>query len=73
MANEQGPVNVRQLCLQLKPILSSKADKIYTAGEKEHIAGKERMKTGIPINKNLQQDIKIMKEELGLNIYDFPF
>jgi len=49
------------------------ADKIYTAGEKEFIAENERRKTGIPINKNLQQDIKTMKDELGLDKYDFPF
>ena len=49
------------------------ADKIYTAGEKEYIAENEREKTGIPINQNLQQDIKVMKEELGLDKYDFPF
>ena len=49
------------------------AEKIYTAGEKEHVMVNERKKNGIPINKNLQQDIKIMKEELGLDKYDFPF
>jgi L-2-hydroxycarboxylate dehydrogenase (NAD+) len=46
---------------------------IYTAGEKEYFAEIERSKTGIPINKNLQQDIKIMKEELKLNQYKFSF
>ncbi|MFW9897252.1 MAG: Ldh family oxidoreductase [Candidatus Thorarchaeota archaeon] len=48
-------------------------DKIYTAGEKEYSNEIERKKTGIPINKSLQKDIKIMKEELGLNKYNFPF
>ncbi|MFX1454729.1 MAG: Ldh family oxidoreductase [Promethearchaeota archaeon] len=48
-------------------------DKIYTAGEKEYNNETERKKTGIPINKSLQKDIKIMKEELGLNKYNFPF
>ena len=48
-------------------------DRIYTAGEKEYDAEIEKKKTGIPINKSLQEDIKIMKEELGLNKYNFPF
>ncbi|MFW9900610.1 MAG: Ldh family oxidoreductase [Candidatus Thorarchaeota archaeon] len=48
-------------------------DKIYTAGEKEYYSEQERMATGIPINKSLQKDIKIMQKELGLDQYDFPF
>ena len=47
--------------------------KIYTAGEKEFDAEIERKQTGIPINKSLQKDIKIMKKELGLDTYNFPF
>jgi len=50
-----------------------KAAKIYTAGEKEYIAELERKSKGIPLNKSLQDDIKQMKEELGLNSYNFPF
>jgi len=49
------------------------AEKIYTAGEKEFIAEKERKERGIPINKNLQQDILTMQKELGLNKYKFSF
>ena len=48
-------------------------ERIYTAGEKEYDAEKERKVKGIPINKNLQKDIKIMTDELGLNKYKFPF
>jgi LDH2 family malate/lactate/ureidoglycolate dehydrogenase len=48
-------------------------DKIYTAGEKEYFNEEERRKTGIPINKSLQKDIKIMQKELRLNKYKFPF
>ena len=47
--------------------------KIYTAGEKEFIDEMDRRKTGIPINKSLQEDIKTMQRELGLNKYDFSF
>ncbi|MBN1803108.1 MAG: Ldh family oxidoreductase [Candidatus Lokiarchaeota archaeon] len=50
-----------------------RAEKIYTAGEKEYIAEIERKKIGIPINKNLQQDILVMKQELNLNQYKFSF
>ncbi len=48
-------------------------DRIYTAGEKEYDAEVERKQKGIPINKSLQKDIKIMKEELGLDNYNFSF
>jgi LDH2 family malate/lactate/ureidoglycolate dehydrogenase len=48
-------------------------ERIYTAGEKEYLAEKERIKTGIPLNKSLQDDIKVMKNELGLKKYKFDF
>lgn len=48
-------------------------NKIYTAGEKEYIAEIERKTNGIPINKSLQEDIKKMQNELGLDKYHFPF
>ena len=53
--------------------LSPGKDKIFTAGEKEHVAETERRDTGIPINKSLQKDIKIMQRELKLDNYKFPF
>ncbi|UCD02163.1 MAG: Ldh family oxidoreductase [Promethearchaeota archaeon] len=48
-------------------------ERIYTAGEKEYIAEINRKKTGIPLNKSLQDDIKKMQTELNLNSYKFPF
>jgi len=48
-------------------------EKIYTAGEKEHLAEKRVRKTGVALNKSLQDDIKTMQEELGLNAYKFDF
>lgn len=48
-------------------------DKIYTAGEKEYIAEIKNRKLGIPLNKSIQNDIKIMQKELGLYNYNFPF
>jgi len=48
-------------------------DRIYTAGEKESIAENKIKINGVPINKSLQNDIKIMQTELGLDKYKFPF
>ena len=48
-------------------------DRIYTAGEKEFIAENNIKINGVPINKSLQNDIKIMQTELGLDKYKFPF
>jgi len=49
------------------------AERIYTAGEKEHLAWLERKDKGAPINQNLQQQIVTLKEELGLIKYNFLF
>ncbi|MFX1406984.1 MAG: Ldh family oxidoreductase [Promethearchaeota archaeon] len=49
------------------------AEKIYTAGEKEHLAEKERKRIGIPLNESLQIDIRVMQKELNLKDYNFPF
>lgn len=48
-----------------------KTDRIYTAGEKEHLAWLNRQYKGAPINENLQKEILTMSKELGLNQYDF--
>ena len=61
----------------LRALRSSKkmpqADRIYTAGEKEYLAWLERKEKGVPVNKTLQKEITIMRDELGLKGYDFPF
>jgi len=61
----------------LRSLRSSKkapgAERIYTAGEKEYLAWLERKDKGAPINKNLQQQIITLKEELNLTKYKFPF
>jgi len=49
------------------------AERIYTAGEKEYNAENKRRKSGIPLNESLQEDIKIMQKELGLDKYKFNF
>ena len=50
-------------------------DRIYTAGEKEHIAWLERKSKGLPLNTDLQNEIKTMINELDLKPenYNFPF
>ncbi len=61
----------------LRTLRSSKrapgAERIYTAGEKEYLAWLERKERGVPLNQSLQQEIIILKEELGLRQYKFPF
>ncbi|MBN2454912.1 MAG: hypothetical protein JXB29_00005 [Sedimentisphaerales bacterium] len=43
MADNTNPVNVRQLCLRLKPVLGSQMDKIYTAYLAEDDQGKKQI------------------------------
>lgn len=50
-----------------------RAERIYTAGEKAHLAMKRAYERGIPINPDLQRDIRLMRRELGLGDYGFPF
>lgn len=47
--------------------------RIYTAGEKEWSVEERIRKEGVPINPNLQKDLKVMQEELELSQYAFPF
>ena len=44
-------------------------ERIYTPGEKEHIARMER--TGAPINESLRAELAQMRDELGLEGYGF--
>ena len=49
------------------------AERIYTAGEKEHLAWLERRNKGVPVPESLQKEMIVMRNELGLNKYRFPF
>ncbi len=49
------------------------AERIYTCGEKEHLAGIEREGKGVPINAALQEQMITMRNELNLTNYHFPF
>jgi LDH2 family malate/lactate/ureidoglycolate dehydrogenase len=48
------------------------AERIYTCGEKEHLAGIERKDTGVRVNEALQNDMVTMRDELGID-YRFAF
>ena len=47
-------------------------DRIYTAGEKEHLAWLDRKDKGVPLNESLQLEMVQMRDELGLDTR-FPF
>ncbi len=49
------------------------AERIYTCGEKEYDASVEREKTGIPIGLSIQEEMIVMRDELGLDGYTFEF
>ncbi|HHW74457.1 MAG TPA: Ldh family oxidoreductase [Firmicutes bacterium] len=48
-------------------------ERIYTAGEKEHLAWLERRDKGVPVGKRLQEEMVAMRDELNLTGYRFPF
>ena len=47
-------------------------ERIYTCGEKEYLAWQERKDKGAPIDPVIQQELVVMRDELGLP-YKFPF
>ena len=49
------------------------AERIYTAGEKEHLAWLDRKDRGAPINANLRAEVDTMRAELNLHQYRFPW
>ncbi len=48
-------------------------ERIYTAGEKEHLAWLERKDKGVPMGESVQKEMIAMRNELGLTKYKFPF
>ena len=48
-------------------------DRIYTAGEKEHLAWLERKDKGVPVSQGVQKELIAVRDELKLNQYRFPF
>jgi LDH2 family malate/lactate/ureidoglycolate dehydrogenase len=47
--------------------------RIYTAGEKEYENARIVRASGVPVNRNLQKELKFLQVELGLEDYNFPF
>lgn len=48
-------------------------ERIYTAGEKEHLVWLERKDTGLPLNEGVQQEMIAIRDELGWTDYKLPF
>lgn len=48
------------------------AERIYTAGEKEHLAWLERKDKGVPVGDSIQKEMVELRDKLGLD-YHFPF
>lgn len=48
-------------------------ERIYTAGEKEYLTWQERKDKGVPLNEQLQKEVRAMQQELKLTGYTFPF
>ncbi|MDP6525521.1 MAG: Ldh family oxidoreductase [Kiritimatiellia bacterium] len=48
-------------------------ERIYTCGEKEHLAWLHRKDKGAPVGTELQKQMLTMRDELGLSQYKFPF
>ncbi len=49
------------------------AERIYTAGEKEHLAWEYRKDKGVPVGETIQKELVALRDELGLTQYHFPF
>ena len=48
------------------------AERIYTAGEKEHLAWLDRKDKGVPVGESIQKEFIALRDECGLD-YKFPF
>lgn len=48
-------------------------DHIFTAGEKEYLIWQQRKDSGVPINDAVQKELMLIRDELGLTKYQFPF
>jgi len=49
------------------------AERIYTAGEKEHLYWLANRDLGVPVNASLRREIDLMRAEQGLEQYRFPW
>lgn len=53
--------------------LAPGAERIFTAGEKEHIAFLDRSKNGVPLNASMIKEMQGLVQEYKLSDYDFLF
>lgn len=49
------------------------AERIYSAGEKEHLVWLSRKDSGVPINESVQKEMSKVRDDLGLTQYVFPW
>jgi len=49
------------------------AEQIFTAGEKEWLNERRIRVEGIPINRNLQRDLRLVSDDLSLKDHELPF
>jgi len=49
------------------------AKRIYTAGEKEYLTECERLRNGVPVNRETRLEMIAMRDALGLKAYRFAF
>ena len=61
------------ICRALRNSLKAPGyDRIYTAGEKEHLVWLERKDKGVPVGEAVQKELVALRDKLGLP-YTFPF
>ncbi|HNX50916.1 MAG TPA: Ldh family oxidoreductase [Thermoanaerobaculaceae bacterium] len=62
------------ICRQLRASQKAPgAERIYTAGEKEHLYWLANRDLGVPVNVSLRKEIDLMRADLGLGHYRFPW
>lgn len=62
-----------QICRELRASRKAPgAERIYTAGEKEHLAWLERKDKGVPVGETIQKEFIALRDECKLP-YHFPF
>lgn len=73
-----GVESFKSICTDILRTLRSSAkapgmDHIYTAGEKEYLVWQQRKDSGVPINEAVQRELIQLRDEFGLNEFEFPF
>ena len=62
-----------EICRNLRASMKAPGyDRIYTAGEKEHLVWLERQDKGVPVNEAVQKELIALRDQHNLP-YKFPF